>query len=191
MVSLNKSDFSGFDIENWTDRQCEIHLQKAREAKDANNKKAREFIETLYGAHFLLIHNLVCFNVGRCHVVDPMHNLFLGIAKHAVDTWKKTSTLTDSDCRNLQAIVVLVNPPPGIGRIPRKIGSEFTAVKADEWKNWTIIYSVYYALHKTLPAEKYQCWCLFVDACRILCRLIITKNDVCKAHDLIIKLYYF
>ena len=166
--SINKSDFSGFDVENWNDRQCEVHLQKAREARDANNKKARESIESSYGARFSLLHNLICFNVVRCHVVDPMHNLFLGIAKHAVDTWKKTSTLTDSDCRKIQSIVDVVDPPPGIGRIPRKIGSEFTAVTADEWKNWTITYSVY-ALHDILPPEDFQCWCLFVDACHILC----------------------
>ena len=50
--SINKSDFSGFDVENWNDRQCEVHLQKAR---DANNKKARESIESIessYGARF-------------------------------------------------------------------------------------------------------------------------------------------
>ena len=34
--------------------------------------------------------------------------------------------------------------------------------------------------------EHYQYWCLFVDACRILCQLHITSDEMEKAHICIV-----
>ena len=85
----------------------------------------------------------------------------------------------------LQEKVDSINPPAGIGRIPRKIGSAFSSFTADEWKHWTILYSVH-ILFGVIPDENYECWCLFVDACRILCQLTITPDEVKKAHFCII-----
>ena len=70
----------------------------------------------------------------------------LGIGKHAINTWKECTLLKEKPFDILQSKVDSINPPPGIGRIPSKVGSEFTSFIADEWKHWTLLYSVY-ALH--------------------------------------------
>ena len=35
------------------------------------------------------------FDIVRYHVVDPMHNIFLGIAKHTLKTWKDLHIIDD------------------------------------------------------------------------------------------------
>ena len=29
------------------------------------------------------------FNIVHLHVIDPMHNIFLGLAKHTIKTWRR------------------------------------------------------------------------------------------------------
>uniref|UniRef100_A0A1X7U7L0 Uncharacterized protein n=1 Tax=Amphimedon queenslandica TaxID=400682 RepID=A0A1X7U7L0_AMPQE len=77
----------------------------------------------------------------------PMHNLFLGTAKHMM----KNIWLADSDGRNalvttrdleiIQNRVDLCVVPSFFGRIPRKIVSKFCNFKADQWKSWTQFFS--------------------------------------------------
>ena len=108
--------------------------------------------EIIYKAHmehdiqsslgYFIIMLLVCH-----HVVDPLHNLFLGIAKHTINTWKKLSILKDGDFYVIQERVDSLIPPAGIGRIPRKIGSAFSSFTTDEWKHWKLLYSVHVSNH--------------------------------------------
>ena len=114
-----------------------------------------------------------------------MHNLFLGIAKHTFKTWRELKLLSDRHLEVLQDKVDVMNPPPGLGRIPRKIGSGFNAFTADEWKYWILIYSLY-SLYGVIPREHYACWSIFVDACRFLTLPIITEAHIKKAHQLLI-----
>jgi len=45
-----------------------------------------------------------------------------------------------------------------------------------------------YSLHGVLPSADYECWCLFVSACRLLCQLAITRQEIGLAHELTVKL---
>ena len=69
-------------------------------------------------------------------LVDPVHSLFLGIAKHTTKVWKDLGILTAEHFSAIQEKVDSMNPPPEVGRIPRKIQSGFASFTADEWKNW-------------------------------------------------------
>ena len=182
---LSKNNFSGYDIKNWPQRDSKTHIDKALAAMQANTADSRASIESSYGARYSELFSLSYYDVIRYHVVDPMHNLFLGIAKHAVKTWRSLGVLKEKDFEILQCKVDSINPPAGIVRIPRKIGSAFSSFTADEWKHWTLLYSVY-ALRGVLPEDDYRCWCVFVDACRILCQLTITTDEVHDAHCLIV-----
>ncbi len=54
-------------------------------------------------------------------------------------------------------------------------------MKADEWKHWALVYSPY-CLHGVLPAEDLEIWLLFVNACYLICRPVVTKKDCEDAH---------
>ena len=109
------------------------------------------------------------FNVIRGHVIDPMHCLFLGLAKHAVQVWKEKDILQSRHFMILQERVDAIIPPSKVGRIPLKIESGFASFTADEWKNWIQIYSVY-ALHGTLDDD------VLVEACFVLCQPVLIER---------------
>lgn len=119
-----------------------------------------------------------------------MHNIFLGIAKKTVKTWKRLKILTENDFVKVQKKVNMINPPPSIGRIPRKISSGFSSFTADEWKHWILIYSLY-ALHDCLPDDHYSCWYLFVEVCKKLCKSTITRQEILDAHKLLLEFCSF
>ena len=75
-------------------------------------------------------------------IIDPMHNLLLGTAKHFVDTWKETKILHKKDFYDLQEKVDSFTSPSDIGRVPMKIASGFAGFTAEQWKNWTVFYSL-------------------------------------------------
>ena len=60
----------------------------------------------------------------RFVVVDMMHNLFLGTAKHVVTVWKEKQILSAKEFEEIQKRVTSFNVPQGIGRIPYKIVQE-------------------------------------------------------------------
>ncbi len=169
-----------------TARTHRQHYQRCIEAKNALTSTERSKIEKTHGARYTELLRLPYFDVIRFHVVDPMHNLFLGIAKHSVNTWKDLKIIASSDYLVLQAKVDTVKPPPKIGRIPRKIGSGFSSFTADEWKNWILLYSTY-ALEGILPTIHYNCWGIFVQACTLICQIVISHDEIISAHDLIVK----
>ena len=86
----------------------------------------------------------------------------------------------------IQERVNSIIPPSGVGRIPSKISSNFNDFTADEWKNWTLIYSMY-ALYPILPDNEMKMWELFVKACTIICTRFITTENVELAHHLFVE----
>ena len=83
--------------------------------------------------------------------------IFIWEIQNTTSTWKDRNILKADDFTLIQEKVDLLIPSPKIGRIPRKIGSQtgFSAITADEWKNWIIMYSVY-ALDGILPPEDFH-----------------------------------
>lgn len=74
--------------------------------------------------------------------------------------------------------------PSDIGRLARKISKSYKCMKADEWKHWTLVYSMF-SLRGILSTSHLNIWCLFVNACSLICSRSITTVDVEKAHELL------
>ena len=180
----SKPDYSGYESSTWGVRTHMEHYQHCILSKNATTPTERNKIEN--GARYTELLRLHYFDIVRFHVVDPMHNLFLGLAKHTIETWKSLSILKSSDFALLQSRVDAMVPPPKIGRIPRKIGSGFSSFTVEEWKNWTLIFSMY-ALKETLPSQHYSCWLIFVKACTAICQLVVTHQDIENAHEHLIQ----
>ena len=179
-----KPDFSGFEPENWVCRDLDAHKTKALAAKSAPTASERRSIEKSYGAKYTELLKLTYLDIIRHHVVDPMHCIFLGIAKHAFKTWKDQEIIP-RNFEILQEKVDSIDPPPKVGRIPRKITSGFSTLTADEWKNWILVYSVY-ALHGVLPENHYKAWVIFVESCRLFTLPIINHSQIERAHNLLV-----
>ena len=76
--------------------------------------------------------------------------------------------------------------PSSMGRIPHKIASSFSSFTADQWKTWTMVFSMY-ALHGVLEQEHLECWYLFVQACNILVSPMLNINDAMEGHKLLLQ----
>jgi len=77
---VDRPDYGGFDrTEN---REDHVMRSQIREIQKANNESARSKLESLYGVRYTELVRLPYFNLISHHVIDPMHNLFLGTAKY-------------------------------------------------------------------------------------------------------------
>ena len=54
-------------------------------------------------------------------------------------------------------------------------------MRVDEQKHWTLVYSMF-SLRGIMSKHDLNIWCLFVNACHILCRRVITLNEIDEAH---------
>ena len=169
--------FCGFDRETWDLRSHDIHCYQARKTLTAHTKAARKAIEKESGARYSILYELPYYDAIRFANIDSMHNLFLGTAKHIMTLWKDREILTKEHFTLIQNRVDNLNVPMDIGRIPSKIETSMAGLTADQWKNWTCIFSLY-ALHDILPRDHMNCWWLFVQACAFVCQPIISKENV-------------
>ena len=178
-------DYSGYNRDSWEQRSHDLHCSKAFRAKAASTKKDQEAIQHEIGARYSELLRLPYFDIVRFHLVDPMHNL-LGTAKNMMSIWKDSGLLSHSIFEKIQQQADLVNLPAGIGRIPGKIESGFSDFTAEQWKTWTTVLSQH-VLSDILPKEHYLLWCMFAEACSILCRPNLHVSHLLQADDLLVR----
>lgn len=173
----DKPKYGGYDVHNWIARTHQTHLDTVSKAEKATTATARMKIESSTGVRYSELLRLPYFDVVRHHLIDPMHNLFLGTTKHSMETWKNSGLLSSDKMQLIQDIVDSIVLPPHFGRIPSKIvsGTGFCDLTAEQWKMWTLVYSLY-VLQKVLPLEHLKVWELFVEACSLICRPFVRKN---------------
>ena len=151
-----KADFSGFDRSLWPPRLKESHFRHAKQHKNARLGREKKAIEREYGCRYSVLLELPYYDIVRFCVIDPMHNLLLGTAKHVLSVWKSTGVIGESHFDDIQSKFDAFVTPTDIGRIPGKIRSGFSSFTAKQWCNWTLIYSLC-SLKEILPHRHYDC----------------------------------
>lgn len=121
-------------------------------------------------------------DIVKNHLIDPMHNFYLGTAKHVIKVWKEKGLIRQEHLNIIQSRIDELNVPYGVGRIPYKIGSNFSGLTADQWLNWTNIYSLY-TLRDVVPTRDLDCWSLFVRASVLLRQYTISMKDIDGADE--------
>lgn len=151
--------------------------------KHAKTAKERKDLERKYRVRYTVLATLPFYNTVRFCIVDPMHNLLLGSAKTFTTLWKNhLSELYDFSY--IQEAVDRFVVPAGVGRIPKKIEDGFKNFKADQWKNWILIYSLV-CYKNILSSNAYTLWVSFVQACEILCSYAVTSESIQRADQLL------
>jgi len=173
----DKIDYSGFERESWPLRFHSTHVQQGKNALNAGTKEARKEIERKFGARYSVLHELKYYDSIRFSIIDIMHNLFLGTSKHIMTIWKENGYITTNQFSTIQQRIREMNIPMNVGRIPYKIESSMAKLTADEWKNWTCIYSLF-VLHDILPREHMECWWLFAQASILICQPVISSEYI-------------
>lgn len=113
-----------------------------------------------------------------------MHNLYLGTAKRMIELWLELNIISEKQLKDIQARVDSVQTASDVGRLPHKIASCFGGFTADQWKNWTNLFSIF-ALHGILPKEHLECWRYLVLASRLLTSRILYVEQIKQADQLL------
>lgn len=66
------------------------------------------------------------------------------------ELWVKKNFLTKKDLKMLEDKINSLDVGTGIGRLPHRIASNYGGYTASQWKNWTLIYSMF-CLKSFLP----------------------------------------
>ena len=186
---VGSKDYSGFNRDMWQVRTNVQHRSHIQEIQKQITITARNELESKFGCRYSVLLELPYFDPVRMLVIDPMHNLFLGTAKHTLkDLWMNgdPAVLTPADLCTIQERVDNMNVPADIGRIPRKIETGFSGSTADQYKNWVTLYSVP-CLYSIIDNDKLECWRHFVLACRLLCKRSLTQSDITLADALLLQ----
>ena len=185
--SVGSMDYSGFDRNQWPPRSGTTHRRVAISLKNFKTKSQQLNEEFNSGCKYSDLLRLPYFDAPRMLVVDPMHNLFLGTAKHYLKSiWLEEGIVSGSNFEVIQQHVDSATVPAGIGRIPSKILSGFSSFTADQWKNW-VNYFCLICLQDHLQGDDLECWRHFVLACRILSKYTLSTNDILLADALILQ----
>ena len=116
-------------------------------------------------------------------IIDPMHNLFLGTAKHFLILLKSRGVLSTENLEkiNRQMTRIKQHCPEDVGRIPLEFKindhENLEGLTADQMKNWVICFSIP-SLKDKIPGKVFDCWKKFVMACFHLCNRVVTIHDV-------------
>ena len=181
----DKPIFSGFDRNTWPNRDSESHRRDAHRTLKATSSSQRKKLESTLGVRNTELLRLPYYDCVRLVVIDPMHNLLLGTAKCLFHKWIELGLLKPDELKKIQVHIDENVVPPDNGRIPNKIESGSSGMTADQWKNWTLVYSPY-ILSTVLPKSHYDCWMLFVGACRLICGRTISCLELEQADEMLI-----
>ena len=77
-----KLDYSGYERRSWPLRNLTQHKEAATQYSTAKTPVEQQRLLSKDGVRYSLLLELPYFNPIRFHVIDPMHNLLLGTAKH-------------------------------------------------------------------------------------------------------------
>lgn len=88
-------DYSGFDRDSWILRTGTRHRQDALKLQSFTTKAEQVRLESALGCRYSELVKLPYFDAPKMLVVDPMHNLFLGTAKHFLKSvWMQKVIIT-------------------------------------------------------------------------------------------------
>ncbi|KAJ7739013.1 hypothetical protein B0H16DRAFT_1729688 [Mycena metata] len=112
------------------------HRRMQREYLKCTTKSARDAFVKKNAARWSELHRLPYFNICEMIVVDPMHNLFLGVVKtHLCHIWVQLNVLRKTkELRTLHALLAKLKLPAHLGRLPSLIGEPAGgSLTAEQW----------------------------------------------------------
>jgi hypothetical protein len=149
-------DYSGFDRSLWKARTNEEHRRAANKIQNCKTISGHVKLGKIAGiAHYSILLELEYIDIIKFATVDPMHNLFLGTAKKMFHMWVDNSIISKKQFKEIETRIGEFEVPSDIGRLPKKITSNAGSYTAEQWKNWTLLYSLF-CLKDILKSEHMQ-----------------------------------
>ena len=116
----NKPDYGEFNETVFTPRNGNDHKRLAFQSLNLRTLTELEK-ESSDGLPFSELYLLPYFDPIRNHVIDPMHNLMLGVAKHTFHTWVNTGILNETKLLEIDEVQKQIKIPLKVGRLDTSI----------------------------------------------------------------------
>lgn len=113
--------YSGFLRNEWPKRDDESHMKYIKEIRKSATQTSRNELQTEFGCSFSVLLDLSYFSAIRHHVIDPMHNLFLGSAKRMFEIWFDFELINAKSLKEIEKRVQDLDVPSDVGKQPTKI----------------------------------------------------------------------
>ena len=151
-------DYSGFDRDSWRVRTVAAHNAAVTRITNCYTKSAQQKVESETGFRNTVLLKLPYFDSCRMLLVHPMHNLYLGSAKHVLKAiWIDRNILSYADFEIVKTHLDKCCVPSDLSRILHKIVSGFSSFTADQLKNWVVYFSLI-TLRGILVDEHLEFW---------------------------------
>jgi ssDNA-binding Zn-finger/Zn-ribbon topoisomerase 1 len=187
-----RNNFAGIDeMDEWfISRDEDEHRQNALDWRRCISDAERDRFAKRTGVRWSELLRLPYFDPIRFAVVDPMHCLFLGIARWIVkQLWIDGGVLKSDNLEDIQEKMNEFKVPSDLGRIPGKVhcGEGFANFTADQWRNFFTIYATV-TLWKHLSENDRKILNHFVRVCSILVSRIVKVDFIREAHNRLIEI---
>ncbi|EJF59017.1 hypothetical protein DICSQDRAFT_14970, partial [Dichomitus squalens LYAD-421 SS1] len=131
-----KATIEAFKANAFRTRTDAEHRSFMAQYQQCSSKGEREDFARKYATRWSELARLPYFDMCRMIVVDPMHNLFLGLVKtHFYHIWVQLKILRKTkELRQLHSVLEKLELPATLGRLPRLIGEPAGgSLTADQW----------------------------------------------------------
>ncbi len=179
---VGEKRYGGFS-DYWPPRTGKAHRENVEKIKKAKNKTEKEKLESKFGCRNSEMLRLEYYDPIKMNIVDPMHCLYLGIAKAFFKALVKFEILTTLKLQSLFENVKSIFNPFENAWIPDQIHCNWMNMNAYEWRQWTLVYSVL-AFYGVIPDDYLAIWVIFVQACTLISSPVVSKEDVTEAKRL-------
>jgi hypothetical protein len=173
------------DMDNWfIAKDSSKHLENTLTWRGCNSDSARKKFTKSSGVRWSELLRLPYFDPIRFITFDPMHFLFLGIAKWIVKRiWVDMGVLSSNDLNNIQKKMNEFQVPADLGRIPGKIycGEGFSNFTADQWRIFISIYATV-VLWEYLEEVDRKILTYFVRICHLFVNRILETKSLDEIH---------
>ena len=182
-----KINFGGFDdMDEWfVERSLNEHRRNAEGWLSCiSNEERKQHVSDTHVRWSEML-KLPYFNPIRHLIVDPMHCLFLGVARWIVKRlWIENGKFTKSDLELIEKRAKKIKMPADLGRVPDNIatGEGFSSFTADQWRSFIMIYATP-ILWDLLDESDRRILANFVRACFLLVSRIIDRKSLNEAHN--------
>jgi len=166
-------------------RDPDIHRQNAVRWRHCNSDASRKRFVKQNSVRWSELLRLPYFDPIKFTTVDPMHCLFLGIARWLVKRiWIDEGILTSNSLNKIQKKINEFQILSDLSRISGKIhsGKEFSNFTADQWQMFFTIYATV-SLWNHLPAVNRKILTYFVRICLISISRIVEENLIFEAYQ--------
>ena len=180
--SVDGLDFNGFDRENWIPRTSNEHKHSAKRTLDETSYTAQQKLCSHLGARYSVLQEqdywfltvyvtlwwILCIisTLGQLNIWWRMCGLMTRMNSYLMRTLRESKNL-----------LIQWQYPKILDAYLEKLLAAFQGFTADQWKNWTVVYSLF-ALKGVLPEDHPECWRHFVLACKLLGKKILTDDNI-------------